>query len=244
MTRQRLPSTGSFGRLSPLPRYYALLRLPAVRPALLWFSLCSAVPLGVRCSLPSLPDAAQLGPGAWSPGAPPGLSMETVGPPRFLGNPRVRLPCSRTPAGPWRLALAPPRCCPRCANGEDPSDQNLSRLYHTAFALAVYASQPGSPRDHARLASGWWLAFAGWDSPPTGLLDKFRHHLHESSCPRLGLAQWHYISGTATGERRRLGRRSPNRSSSAACARSGRTTQRSRSSRSGVVAVGKTTSAL
>jgi len=33
MTRQRLPSAGSLGRLSRLPRYYALLRLLAARPA-------------------------------------------------------------------------------------------------------------------------------------------------------------------------------------------------------------------
>ncbi len=44
----------------------------------------------------------------------------------------------------------------------------LSRLNHTAYWLAVYASQPGLPRDHARLASGWWLAFAGRDWLPAG----------------------------------------------------------------------------
>ena len=30
-----------------------------------------------------------------------------------------------------------------------------------AYALAVYASQPGSPLNHARLASGWWPTLAG-----------------------------------------------------------------------------------
>jgi len=44
MLRQRLPSAGSLGRLSRLPRYYALLRLLAARPASPQLSLGSAVP--------------------------------------------------------------------------------------------------------------------------------------------------------------------------------------------------------
>jgi len=37
----------------------------------------------------------------------------------------------------------------------------LSRLNPTACTLAVYASQPGLPLRHARLASGWGPAFPG-----------------------------------------------------------------------------------
>ena len=40
----------------------------------------------------------------------------------------------------------------------------VSRLYHTARALPVYASQPGSPPDHATLGTDWLLAFAGLGS--------------------------------------------------------------------------------
>ena len=40
----------------------------------------------------------------------------------------------------------------------------LSRLYHAACTLSVYASQPGSPPDHATLDSGWWPALTGQDS--------------------------------------------------------------------------------
>ena len=36
--------------------------------------------------------------------------------------------------------------------------------------LAVYASQPGSPRSRARLASGRWPAFAGREWVPAGPL--------------------------------------------------------------------------
>ena len=42
-------------------------------------------------------------------------------------------------------------------------DERLTRLDHAARTLAVYASQPGSPPNHARLASGWRLALAGQD---------------------------------------------------------------------------------
>ena len=37
----------------------------------------------------------------------------------------------------------------------------FSGINHTACALAVYASQPGSPLDHARLATTWGPAFVG-----------------------------------------------------------------------------------
>jgi hypothetical protein len=49
----------------------------------------------------------------------------------------------------------------------------LSGLSHTAFALAVYASQlsfPAGLYSHAKLASGWWPTFAGRDWVPAGLL--------------------------------------------------------------------------
>jgi hypothetical protein len=46
---------------------------------------------------------------------------------------------------------------------DDLDDKCLSELDHTAFPLAVYASQRPSPDDHARLASRWWPAFLGRD---------------------------------------------------------------------------------
>src|SRR4030042_6148155 len=44
----------------------------------------------------------------------------------------------------------------------------LSRLNHPASALAVYASQAGSPRHHARLASGCWPNSSGRAWLPAG----------------------------------------------------------------------------
>lgn len=46
---------------------------------------------------------------------------------------------------------------------DDPVKASLSRLHHTAFVLAVYASQTPLRNVHARLASGGWPAFTGQD---------------------------------------------------------------------------------
>ena len=51
----------------------------------------------------------------------------------------------------------------------------LSRLYHAACTLSVYASQPGSPPDHATLDSGWWPALTGQGSHLLGRVEGFRH---------------------------------------------------------------------
>ena len=51
----------------------------------------------------------------------------------------------------------------------------LSRLYHAACTLSVYASQPGSPPDHATLDSGWRPALTGQDSHLLGRVEGFQH---------------------------------------------------------------------
>ena len=51
----------------------------------------------------------------------------------------------------------------------------LSGLYHAACTLSVYASQPGSPPDHATLDSGWWPALTGQGSHLLGRIEGFRH---------------------------------------------------------------------
>jgi len=58
------------------------------------------------------------------------------------------------------------RCCRRISIRRRLPAIVLSRLDHAAVALPVYASQLGSPRGHATLGSGWWLAFPGQGSPP------------------------------------------------------------------------------
>jgi hypothetical protein len=71
------------------------------------------------------------------------------------GEPFVAVPCSSTPVEESRLASAARtpaafQSFPRCRLHDLLS---LSGLNHTAHRLAVYASQPGSPPDHARLAT-------------------------------------------------------------------------------------------
>jgi hypothetical protein len=49
----------------------------------------------------------------------------------------------------------------------------MSRLNHAASISAAYASSDALPHPHARLASGRWLAFAGWESNPLDSIEKF-----------------------------------------------------------------------
>jgi hypothetical protein len=82
--------------------------------------------------------------------------VESSGPPRFLGDPLCTCPALRPRRDQWARPFAAPRCClPLVQRRRLSHDSYLSRLNHAAHALAVYASQPGSPRHHARLASGW-----------------------------------------------------------------------------------------
>ena len=79
----------------------------------------------------------------------------------------------------------------RWINGVD-SATMLSRLHHAACTLSVYASQPGSPPDHATLDSGWWPTLTGQDSHLLGHIEGFRH-VFPFTCPspftKLCLAQ-------------------------------------------------------
>lgn len=62
----------------------------------------------------------------------------------------------------------------RLTKGVGTRDENMSGLSHAAHALAVYASQRGSPRRHARLASGCWSALPGGARYPQGPSDRFQ----------------------------------------------------------------------
>jgi hypothetical protein len=86
-------------RVPRLPRYYEVLRLPAVPRAAL------------RCLRLALPPAAPVFVSPVSPTPAPGLGfsglatpyhlrVETTGSPKFLGDPHAPMPCSLTPAGP------------------------------------------------------------------------------------------------------------------------------------------------
>ena len=53
----------------------------------------------IRVSLPRPPDAKAVGLELVTRYLPPGSAEKMAGPPRFLGNPEVDVPCSSTPAG-------------------------------------------------------------------------------------------------------------------------------------------------
>ena len=113
----------------------------------------------------------QVQPGCCSTGSScPVLCLKDVcGSLMFPGNPIVPMPCSQTPAGPLRFAISALRCCPRCSDCEGSNHIIISRLNHTACALAVYASC----RHHWRLRKTrfrGWLTFSGWDCLPTEFL--------------------------------------------------------------------------
>ena len=128
-------------------------------------------------SLPERAGASRSGQGTFRVAIPLStacsLSVETVGSPRFLGNPIVDMPCSSTPAR--RLAPGPtarPCCLPCTQKTSAPATIILSWLNHTACPLAVYASLGWLPHRNARLASGCWPSLAGWDWLPIGFLQK------------------------------------------------------------------------
>src|SRR5271166_824132 len=87
----------------PLQRYYGTLRLPAVHldPFDFFTSRYHRVARGL------LPSVVGVPPGARElsvPVSPSGLTMETSGSLRFLGNPGGHCPCSSTPVGSGRLS--------------------------------------------------------------------------------------------------------------------------------------------
>jgi len=99
-----------------------------------------------RDSLP-LPSSARQRARTWSPGGPNRDvdAEQTTGSLTFLSNPHVPMPRSTTPDCLIRLAKTTIQHGPRSHHNEDASHNFLSRLYHAALALAVYASQGRSP---------------------------------------------------------------------------------------------------
>ena len=92
------------------------------------------------------PSATAAGQGFLCPGYPSvRVSAEAAGPPRFLGNPTVRMPCSPTPVGPPRQAISARRYCLPLLSSRRLPRSPLTRLNHTACTLAVYASSLRSP---------------------------------------------------------------------------------------------------
>ena len=88
----------------------------------------------------------------------PVVFEEQSGSPKFPGNPRVHSPCSQIPVGPdprERTAGQRIRHGPRIRRRRRLATSSISGLYHTAFGLAVYASQwklPATTQDSLPVA--------------------------------------------------------------------------------------------
>lgn len=104
--------------------------------------------------------------------------MEHFGPPRFLGSPLVPLPCSNRPRS--RLTAMPSRQLGVAPAGQTTKAATItiSRLIHTASALAVYASRFGFPYTgktrFRRVATPYRVGFE-----PTGLLRRISSRLRQ-----------------------------------------------------------------
>ncbi len=184
--RRPLPSAGSCGSVPRLRRYYGALRDPDARPAALRL-LRLAVPLLRPFFAPTDTGRCGRGPGVVHRVLLTVLESGSAWASQVPEEPPVSMPSSSTPVGPPRQAIAASwYCLPHLRKRRLPRLQ-LSRLNHTACALAAYASSPGSPLDDARLASGCRPALPGGGGYPPGSNTRFQALLLSSS-PRLILA--------------------------------------------------------
>ena len=114
--------------------------------------------------------------------------METIGPPKFLGDPYVRAlfsdPGGTFAPGPYGAPVRPSAFSTASA----PAFTVLSRLNGTAHTSAVYASQGGSLHHHARLASGCGQLCRTGCFLLQGSNERFQQSI-ASSFPKLFLAQ-------------------------------------------------------
>jgi hypothetical protein len=94
-----------------------------------------------------------------------------------------------------------------------PCELSISELNSMAFGLAVYASQDGLPRHHARLASGRWSGATGRAFHPQGSNERFQScslHLFLLSQAWLGaIPKTHLINQNPinSSKMRRMGQR-------------------------------------
>ena len=170
--RRPLPSAGSsWGEFPDFAgttrRSDSLLPFPSASVV-----LRPTVPTPCACIRLSLRPDADRGPGALGCGRPAPPWLGVTGSLTFLGNPLASLPGSQTPAGPFLQAITKERHGPRTGNAEDSPQRQPFGAQRQASTLAVFASQLGLLRDHARLASDCGPRSIGWDSTPTGFLRK------------------------------------------------------------------------
>src|SRR3989442_243217 len=167
------PSTGSARAAFPgVTSTIRALRLPVLSTELLMFFASPLQP--ILSSFAPLRPERSAGPG---PAQARYRWLISVGHTQELpGSWRIHpvpLPRSRIPASSSDLTLSVQQCRPHFADSEGTDFTDLSRLNHAASVPAAYASSGALPHPHARLASGWWLTSAGWESNPLDSIERF-----------------------------------------------------------------------
>ena len=172
-----LPSTGSFRSSSPASPVLSGATTSCRPSRRTPFSFAWRYHGNTRSFAPGAAECCDVGPGVDYPVSPAGISsMETTGSPTFLGNPMCLCPALRPRQDRRVRPLRHADAAPALTTTKAPALQ-LSRLNHTASALAVYASQHGLPHDHARLASGRRPGSTGRAFHPQGSCKRFQTHL-------------------------------------------------------------------
>lgn len=147
------------GPLGPFPRFIGTMRalrlLTALLAALRFLRLAipfipCALHLCVSCSCTSrrsLSASARRARGLFHRFPHPGFSgMETASSPRFLGDPPLHLPRSKTPAEPVLPGVcSSPGTAPTSQTVKASALFSLSRLNHAASAITTYASRLSRP---------------------------------------------------------------------------------------------------
>jgi hypothetical protein len=168
------PLLGPSGRVPQLRRYYGMLRLLDVHLAPLR-CLRSAIPLVLTCSSDHRQVSTAAGPGGWSGGLRPPSSGGDIKLSRVPRKPDRCVPLSRDPGG---FGFASP--CRR----PDAAFRHPDGVGTLALNLSGFDERPAASLStlrrlrhlgDARLASGWWLTFAGRFTP-LGLAQGFARH--------------------------------------------------------------------
>ena len=160
-----------------LARDYGLLRLPAPRPDRLLFGCRSVPPACSHFCSERAPKHCTRQPGELRVRLlrMPFALLESTGPPRFLENPNVSMPCSSTSVR-------------RCVPGFYSTTIRPSVVLKTSALTTRHFAAPSHglltrclrftqsvTRLRARLASGWQPTFSGWASPHWVPLHNFRN---------------------------------------------------------------------
>ena len=165
----------------PLPRYYEATPTSCRPSRLASFPSLFGTAAAPWASLPPAQGAAPCGPGVIDRLPLPVRATETTGPPRFLEDPLMNVPCSSTPAESSRSATAARRCClplsrqcrlPRllCFRGSiTRPTHSLSTLRRMNYSIATQDSLPDG-----------WPAFPGGTDFPLGPNERFQVNLPPS----------------------------------------------------------------